>query len=170
MIQVGILTVSDACARGEREDESGRVAEELCAARGLGVAVRAVVPDEGPEIARTLMSWIDERDLPVVLTTGGTGLTPRDVTPEATLAVVEREVPGIAERLRATGWAHTPHAALSRGVAGTRGRSLVVNLPGSPSGVRESLETLLPLLPHAVELLRHPERGHEAHVEVDDGG
>lgn len=155
-MRVGILTVSDRSARGDREDLSGpalarQVSERLA---GAVVAQTAIVPDERDEIAATLRQWADEFGLELILTTGGTGVAPRDVTPEATLAVVERLTPGLAEAMRAESLRVTPHAMLSRGVAGIRGRTLIVNLPGSPKGAVENLLTILSVLPHAVELLQ----------------
>ncbi|RME41114.1 MAG: MogA/MoaB family molybdenum cofactor biosynthesis protein [Deltaproteobacteria bacterium] len=151
--RIGVLTLSDKGSRGERVDESGPLLVGMCA--GLGrVEKTAVIPDDRKTIVATLKAWADEDGLDLILTTGGTGLTPRDVTPEATLAVVERLVPGMAEAMRMASLQKTPHAMLSRGVAGIRGATLIVNLPGSPKAARENFEVLLPALPHALGKLK----------------
>lgn len=160
-MRIGVLTVSDKGSRGEREDTSGPAIVKLALATGADVEGPVVVADEADEIGAQIGRWADSGAIDVVITTGGTGFSPRDVTPEATAALVERPAPGIAEALRAAGALQTPMAALSRGMAGIRGRTLIVNLPGSERAVREGMETLLPLLPHAVSMLReggeHPE-------------
>jgi molybdopterin adenylyltransferase len=161
-VRVGILTVSDGCARGEREDRSGEAVAAWAAGRGYDVVVRAVVPDETSRIVPLLLAWSDSLGVDLVISTGGTGTSPRDVTPEATRAVVEREAPGVAEEIRRRGLEQTPFSALSRGIAGIRGRTLVVNLPGSTGGVRDGLEVLAPLVQHAVGLARGETPAHDA--------
>jgi len=165
MIRVGVLTVSDRSARGEREDLGGPAVAEAVMARlpGAQVSARAVVPDERIRIAARLVHWADKLGLDLILTTGGTGFAPRDVTPEATGDVIERATPGLAEAMRAASLRITPHAMLSRGVAGIRGRTLIVNLPGSPKGAVENLETIASVLPHAIELLREEPIAEQHH-------
>lgn len=162
-MRAGILTVSDRSFRGERPDASGPVIAEIVAAAGGQVALTGVVPDERDQIAAKLIAWSEGGQVDVIFTTGGTGFAPRDVTPEATRAVIDREAPGLAEAMRAASLLKTPHAMLSRAVCGMRGRVLIVNLPGSPKAVRENLDVILPVLPHALQLLREDpgsEAGH----------
>jgi molybdopterin adenylyltransferase len=159
-MRVAILTVSDAGSRGEREDRSGDVIAAWAAGRGDRVVDRLLVPDESDQIVPALLGWCDKDQADLVLTTGGTGLSPRDITPEATRAVIEREAPGIAERLRVTAMQSFPRAALSRGLAGVRNRTLVVNLPGSPGGVKDSLEALDPIVNHAIQIVRGSPTDH----------
>ena len=161
-IRAGVLTISDKASRGERVDTSGAAIAELLTTIDATVQRSEVVPDERDQIAATLRSWADSDELDVIVTTGGTGLGPRDVTPEATLDVIERPVPGLGEVMRSTGLKHTPMAALSRGVAGIRGRCLILNLPGSEKGTRQNLSAVIDLLPHAVDLLRGRVGDHAA--------
>lgn len=153
-MRVAVLTVSDGVSRGERQDASGDAIEAWVREQGDALAARSVVPDEAAAIRQALVDWADGDVADVVLTTGGTGLTDRDVTPEATAAVLERMAPGFSEAMRSSGAASTPYSWLSRGVAGTRRRTLIINLPGSTGGVRDGLRVLAPLLPHAVALIR----------------
>lgn len=161
MITVGVLTISDGASKGERQDTSGENIRTLIAQMPDAViSAGTIIPDETEHISAVLREWSDEKKLNLVITTGGTGLAPRDVTPEATLAVIERDAPGIAEALRAISLQYTRTAMLSRGVAGVRGRTLIINLPGSPKAVKECLEYILPVLPHAVNLLTEGPREH----------
>jgi molybdopterin adenylyltransferase len=163
-LRIGILTVSDRSSRGERPDASGPALAERVQAEGWQVAERGVVPDDFNELRGTLSGWADSGKLDVILTTGGTGFAPRDITPEATRAVIDREAPGLAEAMRLASAAKSKHAMLSRAVAGLRGRVLIVNLPGSPKAAVENLETVLPVLEHAVQLLSddpQAEAGHQ---------
>lgn len=160
-MRVGVLTVSDRSARGEREDVSGQQIARWCEAHGHEVAVHEVVPDEAARITPILLQWADGLGVDVIITTGGTGLTPRDVTPEATRSAIDREVPGVAEEMRRRGLEATPYSILSRGLVGARGGTLIVNLPGSPGGVGDGLAVLDPILDHAVALLRDGDAPHD---------
>jgi len=164
--RAAVLTVSDKASRGEREDTAGPAAAALLRGAGAEVIATAVLPDDRDRIAAQLRRWADEDALDLIVTTGGTGLSPRDVTPEATLDVADREVPGLAELMRSEGRKSTPMAALSRAVAVSRGRTLILNLPGSERGARESLQAVMGLLPHAIELLRGDPV--ESHPSGDD--
>jgi len=159
-VRLAVLTISDLGAAGERADTSGDLIVAWAGENGFEVAARELVPDESDRIAGHLCRWADEGTADLIITTGGTGFGPRDVTPEATRAVIDRDAPGISEAIRAAGYAKNPRAALSRGVAGTRGSALIVNLPGSPAGVRDGLAVLGPLVEHAVKLLTNQPTDH----------
>ena len=152
-VRVTILTASDRSARGDREDISGREIKRIALAEGWDVLSYTIVPDDQKLLEKELIRLADDLKANLVFTTGGTGLAPRDCTPEATIAVIEKVVPGLAEAMRMVSLKKTPHAMLSRAVCGVRGRTLIINLPGSPKAVRECLEVILPAIPHAVALL-----------------
>jgi len=150
----GVLTLSDKGSRGEREDTSGKMLCDLMRAEGFELIAYEVIGDQRELIAGTLISWVDQKGVDLILTTGGTGVSPRDVTPEAMLDVVERQIPGIAEAMRQAGFNKTVNAVLSRGIAGIRGQSLIINLPGSRKAARENIEVVLPALKHAIYKLQ----------------
>ncbi len=159
-VRFAVLTSSDLGARGERDDLSGEAAVKMLSSLGFELAERAVVPDEQEEIEALLRGWSDSAGIDLICTTGGTGLGPRDVTPEATAAIIDFEVPGIAEAIRAQTILQTPMAMLSRAKVGVRGRCLILNLPGSAAGVQECLQVVMPVLPHALGQLTGADRGH----------
>ena len=162
-IRFGILTLSDRSSRGERADTSGPALAALIQTEAGTVVKQALLPDEESGIREILISWADSGEMDVILTTGGTGFSPRDVTPEATRAVIEREAPGLAEAMRLASLKVTPHAMLSRVVTGIRGKTIIVNLPGSPKGALENLQVVLPVLPHAVQLLQEDPASESTH-------
>lgn len=162
-LRFAVLTISDRSAHGESADRSGPALMEKIQAAGWEVVRQAVVPDELQEITHTLIAWADGDMLDIIITTGGTGFAPRDITPEATRQVIERETPGLSEAMRAASLKVTPHAMLSRAVAGIRRRTLIVNLPGSPRGAVENFDVILPVLEHAVELLREAPEAEAGH-------
>lgn len=164
-IRIGIITISDRSARGERPDESGPALAKVIVDQGWQVVRLSVLPDEYNRIKELLAEWADNDAVDVILTTGGTGFSPRDITPEATQAIIQRLTPGLTEAMRRASTGITPHGMLSRATAGIRARTLIVNLPGSPRGAVENLAIILPVLPHAVQLLREEpaaEQGHRA--------
>ena len=163
-LRVSILTISDRSFLGEREDLSGPLLEEMVEAQGWLISRIGIVPDEMAEISNILKEWSDSGEVDVILTTGGTGFAPRDITPEATLSVIERRAPGLVEAIRTKSLAITPHAMLSRAEAGIRGKVIIINLPGSPKAVKENFEVISPVLSHGVALLREApdsEAGHQ---------
>jgi len=162
-LRFGILTISDRSSRGEREDASGPALAALVEAEGWSVIEQGILADDAPAIRGQLISWADGGELDIILTTGGTGFAPRDVTPEATRSVIEREAPGLAEAMRTASLQVTPHAMLSRIVTGIRKRTLIINLPGSPKGAVENLQVVIPVLPHAIRLLRDDPTSESTH-------
>ncbi len=162
-LRIGILTLSDRSSRGERPDASGPALVERVQAAGWQVAKRAIVPDDFNDLRAVLSDWADSGDVDVILTTGGTGFAPRDITPEATRAVIDRDAPGLPEAMRLASAAKSKHAMLSRAVAGLRGRVLIINLPGSPKGAVENLQTVLLVLEHAVQLLHEDPKAEAGH-------
>jgi molybdopterin adenylyltransferase len=162
-IRFGILTLSDRSSRGERDDASGPALAALIRAESCSVVKQHILPDDEPAIRAELIEWADSGEMDVILTTGSTGFALRDVAPEATRAVIQRDAPGLAEAMRTESLKKTPHAMLSRAAAGIRGRTLIVNLPGSPKGAVENLQTIFPVLPHAVQLLRDDPASEASH-------
>ncbi len=167
-MRIGILTVSDRSAQGKRADLSGPAIEEVIVEQGWEVSLVEVVPDEKDLMVDTLAAWADSGELDIILTTGGTGFSSRDVTPEATIEVVDRETPGLAEAMRSASLKVTPHAMMSRARAGIRGRTLIVNLPGSPRGAIENLNVILPVFEHAVALLSDDPAAESGHRQVSN--
>lgn len=162
MIRAAVITVSDKGAAGLREDLSGPLLQEMLRQMGAEIVHYSIIPDEADQIRGLLTRLADEQGVELIVTTGGTGPAPRDVTPEATLQVIEREMPGLAEVLRMEGYRKTPLAVISRGVAGIRGQTLIINLPGNPRAVREGMEVLNPILPHTLQMLRGEDLEHES--------
>jgi len=162
-IRFGILTLSDRSSRGEREDLSGPALSRLIKKEGWALVRQSILPDEESVIRQTLIEWADSAELDIILTTGGTGFSPRDVTPEATEAIVDRKAPGLAEAMRAASLKVTAHAMLSRIITGIRKRTLIINLPGSPKGAVENLQVIVPVLPHAVQLLNEDPGSESSH-------
>lgn len=165
-IRFGILTLSDRSSRGERADSSGPALAILIQAEGWSVVKQALLPDQETAIREMLASWADSGEMDVILTTGGTGFAPRDVTPEATRAIIDREAPGLAEAMRAASLKVTPHAMLSRIVTGIRRKTLIINLPGSPKGAVENLQVVVSVLPHAVQLLQEDPASESTHYHL----
>ncbi len=163
-LRFGILTVSDRSSRDERPDLSGPVLVEIVQSQGWDVVDTLIVPDDMDVLRDTLILWADSSEMDLILTTGGTGFSPRDITPEATRFVVDKLAPGLAEAMRSVSLEVTPHAMLSRAIAGIRGRVLIINLPGSPKAARENLEVLLPVLGHAVQLLKEDAEAEAGHT------
>jgi len=162
-IRFGILTLSDRSSRGQRDDSSGPALARLIQGEGWSVAKQSLLPDDEAAIRQILIEWADSSEMDVILTTGGTGFSPRDVTPEATRAVIEREAPGLAEAMRAASLKITHHAMLSRIVTGIRKKTIIINLPGSPKGAVENLQVVIPVLPHAVQLLHDDPKSEATH-------
>ena len=170
-LRVGIVTVSDRSSRGERSDASGPALQQQILDQGWEVSKMEIIPDDFQTIKELLTSWADSGDLELILTSGGTGFAPRDITPEATQAVIDRTAPGLAEAMRAASLLVTPHAMLSRAVAGIRKRTLIVNVPGSPKAALENLAVILPVIPHAVQLLQedpNSEAGHQIGTDFSE--
>lgn len=163
MIKVGILTVSDRSFQGTREDAAGPALQKTILNENWELFISAVVPDEITDISEIMISWCDTLNVDLILTTGGTGFSPRDITPEATLRVIQKNAPGIAEAMRFESLKVTPHAMLSRAIAGIRGQTLIINLPGSPTAAVENLGFVLPVIPHAIELLKENPAAEEGH-------
>ena len=162
-IRFGILTLSDRSARSERADASGPALADLVRAQSWSVTKQALLPDDESAIRAELIAWADSGEVDVILTTGGTGFSPRDVTPEATRAIIQRDAPGLAEAMRSASLVKTSHAMLSRSVAGIRGRTLIINLPGSPKGALENLQVVIPVLEHAIQLLKEDPSSESGH-------
>jgi molybdenum cofactor synthesis domain-containing protein len=165
MFKLGIITISDKASSGKRPDRSGPLIRERFASTDSELVRYEVIPDEKELIAKKLAEWADEGNMDIILTTGGTGLAPRDVTPEATLSIVDKEVPGLAEMMRVKSFTITPNAMLGRAVAGTRKECLIINLPGSPKAVAECLEVIMPVLPHAVDVIKDRVPEHTLPIE-----
>lgn len=162
-IRIGVITVSTRSSRGERPDASGPALVESAVQAGWKVAKTSLIPDDLAELMKLLVEWADSGDMDIILTTGGTGFSPTDITPEATQAVIQRNAPGLAEAMRSSAMHLTPHAMLSRAITGIRGRTLIINLPGSPKGATENLAILMPALPHAVQLLQEDPSAEAGH-------